>query len=80
MPMVPPVARKNVADEVATPMSRAATEFCTAIIIVCMFRPRPTPSMNRMSARFQYAVSTVTVSSSNDAPAIRAVPITGKIL
>ena len=47
VPMVPPVARKNVADEVATPMSRAVTLFCTAIIMVCMFRPTPGPIMKK---------------------------------
>ena len=35
-PSVPPICRKNVADDVATPMSRGETAFCTARIIGCM--------------------------------------------
>ena len=44
VPSVPPSCRKNVADEVATPMSLAGTVFCTASISGCMLPPRPSPN------------------------------------
>ena len=36
--------RKNVAVEVATPMSRGGASFCTTSTITCITRPIPTPS------------------------------------
>ena len=40
-PSVPPICRKNVDEAVATPMSRGATEFCTASISGCIVLPSP---------------------------------------
>ena len=42
-PSVPPIDRKNVTDEVDTPISRGEAAFCTARIIGCMLPPRPRP-------------------------------------
>jgi len=43
VPSVPPIWRKNVDAEVATPMSRGPTEFCDAMVSVCISCPRPRP-------------------------------------
>ena len=40
-PMVPPICRKNVADAVATPMSRGGTADCRISSSGCMQLPRP---------------------------------------
>jgi hypothetical protein len=42
-PSVPPICRKKVAEAVATPMSRAGTAFCTAMMSVCRQNPNPKP-------------------------------------
>ncbi len=44
VPRVPPMERKNVAEAVATPMSRGGTAFCVARVSVCMHRPSPMPN------------------------------------
>ena len=44
VPSVPPIWRKNVADEVATPMSCGGTAFCTASTSGCMLKPSPRPN------------------------------------
>ena len=36
--------RKKVFEEVATPISRISTEFCSAITMVCMDKPSPAPT------------------------------------
>ena len=41
MPSVPPIWRKNVADDVATPMSCGGTAFWMASTSGCMLMPRP---------------------------------------
>ncbi len=43
-PMEPPMERKKVAVEVATPMSFWVTLFCTTTTRTCMTPPRPRPS------------------------------------
>ena len=43
-PSEPPIERKNVAVEVATPMLRAGASFCTTSTRTCMTRPMPTPT------------------------------------
>ena len=43
-PSEPPIERKNVAVEVATPMLRAGASFWTASTSTCMTRPMPTPT------------------------------------
>ena len=47
--MAPPMERKNVTDEVATPIWFIGTEFCTTRVSTCMNRPSPAPK-TRMSA------------------------------
>ncbi len=42
-PSAPPICRKNVDDEVATPMSCGGIAFCTARVIGCSTLPRPSP-------------------------------------
>ena len=42
-PIVPPIDRKNVTDEVATPISRGDAAFCAAVTIGCIEPPRPSP-------------------------------------
>ena len=44
VPRVPPIWRKNVADDVATPMSLGGTAFWIARTSVCMLNPRPRPN------------------------------------
>jgi len=46
--MAPPMDRKKVTDEVATPSSFIGTAFCTTSVSTCMNKPSPTPK-TRMS-------------------------------
>ncbi len=46
VPKQPPIPRKNVALEVATPRSWYDTEFWTATTNTCMISPSPTPKTN----------------------------------
>ena len=81
VPSVPPICRKNVTEEVVTPMSRAGIAFCTASTRVCMHRPRPRPSRAMVRSSCQIGIDGVTVChSSTIATVMNAVPITGKIL
>ena len=57
VPSVPPIWRKNVADDVATPMSRASTEPCDARVSDCMTEPRPRPMRNMPIIRNQSGLS-----------------------
>ena len=43
VPNEPPMERKNVAPEVATPSSLCGTPFCTMITSTCITPPRPMP-------------------------------------
>ena len=52
VPNVPPIDRKKVADEVATPIWVAGTEFWVARISVCIQQPRPAPTRNINGARW----------------------------
>ena len=47
-PSEPPIERKNVAVEVATPMLRAGASFWTASTITCMTRPMPMPTTSML--------------------------------
>ena len=58
VPSVPPIWRKNVADEVATPMSCGGTEFCTASTSGCMQKPRPMPNTAERTSVMPSGVST----------------------
>ena len=49
VPNEPPIERKNVAPEVATPSSLCGTPFCTMITSTCMTPPRPMPSTSMAS-------------------------------
>ena len=44
VPSVPPICRKKSDDEVATPMSRTGTAFCTASTSGCIVSPSPSPN------------------------------------
>jgi hypothetical protein len=48
--MAHPMDRKNVTAPAATPMSFISTEFCTAVVTVCMLKPSPAPQMKVYSA------------------------------
>ena len=43
VPKEPPIDRKNVAAEVATPSSLCGTAFCTIVTSTCMTPPMPAP-------------------------------------
>src|SRR5665648_432265 len=45
VPSVPPIWRKNSDDDVATPMSRGGTAFCTASTSGWKQKPRPMPKI-----------------------------------
>ena len=49
-PIVPPSERKNATDELAAPMSRSGTVFCTASTRFCMVMPTPTPTSSMPDA------------------------------
>ena len=57
VPSVPPIWRVNVAEEVATPMSRRLTAFCTARVSGWKLKPRPTPKNTMMTMVFHVGVS-----------------------
>ena len=80
VPNVPPIERKKVADEVATPMSRGSTEFCIASTSTCMTRPIPAPRTTMYTAVCQYGVSDPSVDSSQSAIDVSAVPTIGNRL
>ena len=44
VPNEPPIDRKNVAPDVATPSSECGTAFCTMMTSTCMTPPMPMPS------------------------------------
>ena len=75
-----PMVRKNVTPEVATPRSSNFAVFCTVRISTCMHRPMPVPRTNRYSDWRHTGVSAPICDSNTNAPAITAVPTTGKIL
>ncbi len=80
VPTVPPICRKNVADAVATPMSRGGIAFCTASTRGCMMPPSPQPVSTMISATCQYGVS-MPIRESNPIPMIiRDTPSTGQTL
>ena len=57
VPSVPPIWRVNVAEEVATPMSRGLTAFCTARVSGWKLKPSPTPKKTTAIRVFQSGVS-----------------------
>lgn len=82
VPAVPPICRKNVAAEVATPMSCGRTSLVAASTSVCIEapRPRPRPITKAITMTKASEVSTVIVDSPNSAAAIRPIPATANIL
>ncbi len=60
VPSVPPIWRVKVADEVATPMSRRSTAFCTARVSGWKLKPRPMPKKNIAIMTFHRSVSAPT--------------------
>ena len=80
VPRVPPICRKNSDDDVATPMSRTCTAFCTASTSGCIVKPSPSP--NRIdTANTNGSVVPASRREKNRAPRpMRTVPITGKAL
>ena len=76
-PNVPPSERKNVTEEVATPMSWGGSAFCTAMTSVCIDRPSPMPISSMKTIACHSGVSTSSVRMSSSARNIVAVPATG---
>ncbi len=80
VPSVPPTWRKKVADEVATPISRGSTAFCTARISGCMLPPRPRPNTTMITIVIHIGVSTPIRLNANAPTVSSTAPTTGKIL
>ena len=78
VPNEPPIERKNVAPEVATPSSLCGTPFCTMITSTCMTPPRPMPSTSMHSASKAVDDEGVIRDSRNRPMVISAVPAIGK--
>ena len=79
-PSVPPSWRKNVAELVATPISRGGTAFCTMIVSGCMHWPRPRPSNSIPAITSSRLVSAATRRQQRAArPPASAEPMIGKI-
>ncbi len=46
MPTEPPICRNMIEPEVATPITRGSTAFCTASTSTCITMPSPNPMTN----------------------------------
>ena len=79
VPRVPPIWRKKVADEVATPMSLGGTAFWIASTRVCMLKPSPRPKMKAKTSTQTIEVSAATRESSSIPATSRKRPTIGKI-
>ncbi len=80
VPSEPPISRKSVAPEVATPRSLYSTAFCTAITSTCITSPNPRPSTSMMSEAVMGPVSVVIRESRKSPREVHAVPISGNTL
>ena len=81
VPIVPPIWRKKVTDEVATPISRGETAFCTARMTGWKLKPSPSPIMTMNGTMTQIEVSALTTTDSDSsAITISATPTSGKVL
>ncbi len=80
VPSVPPICRKNVTDEVATPISFGDTAFWMARMIGCMLPPRPRPTIGMISAVCHSGVSAPISEKRNSPTTMSPVPMIGKIL
>ena len=79
-PSVPPIWRKKVDAEVATPMSLGPTAFWLAIVRVCMSWPSPSPTKNMPSMTYQTGVEAWMKVNRKNPSDMRPVPMIGKIL
>ena len=80
-PIVPPIWRKKVTDEVATPISRGETAFCTARMTGWKLKPSPRPSSTMNGTSVHTEVSALTTNDSDTrATTISTMPTSGKIL
>ena len=79
-PKEPPTERKNVAVEVATPISSGGTSFWTTSTSTCITRPIPTPTTSMYSDASHGAVPTPSRESRNMPPTRIAVPAIGNAL
>ena len=80
VPSVPPIWRKNSDDDVATPMSRTCTAFCTASTSGCMVKPSPSPNSTETEKTNGSVVPDSRRREQQRAGAMRMVPTTGNIL
>ncbi len=79
VPMVPPIWRKNVAELVATPMSRASADACAAMVRVCINWPSPRPITNMAIIKNHSGLSTLMKVRIPKPTAVVPVPVIGKI-
>jgi hypothetical protein len=79
-PMVPPICRKKVVEDVATPMSREETALCMAGMIVRRFRSSPAPTRNIAMSMYSRVASADILHSISRPAASSTQPITGKSL
>ncbi len=78
VPKDPPIDRKNVAPEVATPSSLCGTAFCTMMTSTCITPPRPMPRTSMYSESSTEDVPTPMRDSRNRPSVIVAVPAIGQ--
>ena len=78
VPSVPPIWRVKVADDVATPMSRRSTAFCTARVSGWKLKPRPMPKKNITIIVFHSGVSAPTKWKAKSDRTRIAAPMIGK--
>src|SRR5438552_13536919 len=79
-PIVPPMERKNVTEEVATPISRGDAAFWAAVTIGCIDQPRPRPIRVMQIMTSHSAVSAVTRDSNSSETSMTAPPAIGNAL
>ncbi len=74
--MVPPSERRNETSELAAPMLRRSTVFCTASTRFCMDMPTPRPSTTRNPQISRIGVVWSIVDSSASPVVISTAPVT----
>ena len=79
-PQAPPNERMNWASALATPMSRPSTAFCTAVVVVGIVMPMPSPITTCTADTYHRCVSTASRVNSSTATNAKPSPTTGKIL
>ncbi len=79
-PIVPPIERKSVAVEVATPRFSYSTAFWTASTSTCITNPRPNPTTSMYRSARSKLVPTPSRESSSRPTTISAVPMIGNSL